>query len=406
MMLSSADRRGPASRRSPTPGAGRACTIGNEEGADETLLARGLAAVCMLATACGGSSSSTSSGSSTSSKAAARGKVGGQARHRQRERLTWTCQFNPFNAAVSARHHVRLMYEPLEFVNILRATTHGPRCWRPPRSGRTASRRSRSRSAAESSGRTAALQRRRRRLHVQRDEGRQGDRPQRALERRRRSGHERRRSRGPIRSSSPSTLPLRRTSITSRTRPRSCRSTSGRHSTRASSPPTPTHNPVGTGPYTVSSCSAQNIKYLRNPNYWQSTPGHPVPLIKEIDYPAFLSNTPANLFLAQGQAQWGGQYIPNVKLLRRQGSVPPPHWFPPVLNVALVPNLDNPLLSQLPVRQAIVLRPRQAHDRPARRGRRAAACQPVRRHHADVPELGPTARSPSRPTIPRRPTRS
>src|SRR5438105_3978354 len=35
--------------------------------------------------------------------------------------------------------------------------------------------------------------------------------------------------------------------------------------------------PVGTGPYMVSSCSPQNIKYLRNPNYWQSTASHPVP---------------------------------------------------------------------------------------------------------------------------------
>ncbi len=112
--------------------------------------------------------------------------------------------------------------------------------------------------------------------------------------------------------------------------------------------------PVGTGPYTLSSCSPQNIKYARNPSYWKSTPGHPVPQIQEIDYPAFLSNTPANLYLAQGQAQWGGQYIPNV-----QGfyiSKDPAHrhlWFPPVLNVALVPNLANPLLGQLPVRQAI-----------------------------------------------------
>jgi peptide/nickel transport system substrate-binding protein len=112
--------------------------------------------------------------------------------------------------------------------------------------------------------------------------------------------------------------------------------------------------PVGTGPYMVSSCSPQNIKYARNPNYWQSKPGHPVPLIKEIDYPAFLSNTPGNLFLSQGQAQWGGQYIPNV-----QGfyvAKDPAHrhiWFPPVLNVALVPNLSDPLLGKLAVRQAI-----------------------------------------------------
>lgn len=112
--------------------------------------------------------------------------------------------------------------------------------------------------------------------------------------------------------------------------------------------------PVGTGPYLMSNCSPQNIKYLRNPNYWQSTSSHPVPTIKEIDYPAFLSNTPGNLFLAQGQGQWGGQYIPNVKTFYVAKDPAHRHiWFPPVLNVALVPNLENPLLSQLPVRQAI-----------------------------------------------------
>jgi peptide/nickel transport system substrate-binding protein len=113
-------------------------------------------------------------------------------------------------------------------------------------------------------------------------------------------------------------------------------------------------HPVGTGPYEVSSCSPQNIKYLRNPSYWKSTASHPVPLIKEIDYPAFLSNTPGNLYLAQGNAQWGGQYIPNIQSFYVAKDPAHRHiWFPPVLNVALVPNLDNPLLSQLPVRQAI-----------------------------------------------------
>ena len=112
--------------------------------------------------------------------------------------------------------------------------------------------------------------------------------------------------------------------------------------------------PVGTGPYEVSSCSPQNIKYLRNPHYWQSTSSHPVPQIQEVDYPAFLSNTPGNLFLAQGQAQWGGQYIPNVQSFYVAKDPSHRHiWFPPVLNVALVPNLSNPLLSKLPVRQAI-----------------------------------------------------
>jgi peptide/nickel transport system substrate-binding protein len=113
--------------------------------------------------------------------------------------------------------------------------------------------------------------------------------------------------------------------------------------------------PVGTGPFELSSCSPQNIKYMRNPSYWQSKPGHPVPRLQEIDYPAFLSNTPANLYLAQGQAQWGGQYIPNVNSYYVGKDPAHRHiWYPPVLNVALVPNLTNPLLKQLPVREAIV----------------------------------------------------
>lgn len=112
--------------------------------------------------------------------------------------------------------------------------------------------------------------------------------------------------------------------------------------------------PVGTGPYKVSSCTPQNIKYLRNPGYWQSTKGHPVPAVKEVDYPSFLSNSSANLYLSQGQAQWGGQYVPNIHSFYVAKDPAHRHyWFPPVLNVSLVPNLSNPLLSKLAVRQAI-----------------------------------------------------
>jgi peptide/nickel transport system substrate-binding protein len=113
-------------------------------------------------------------------------------------------------------------------------------------------------------------------------------------------------------------------------------------------------NPVGTGPYKVANCAPQNIKYLRNPNYWQSKPGHPVPAIKEVDYPAFLSNTPANLYLSQGNAQWGGQYIPNIHSFYIAKDPTHRHyWFAPVLNVSLVPNLSNALLGNVAVRRAI-----------------------------------------------------
>ena len=115
-------------------------------------------------------------------------------------------------------------------------------------------------------------------------------------------------------------------------------------------------SPVGTGPYKVSSCVPDNIKYVPNTHYWQSKPGHPVPSIAEVDYPAFLSNTPANLFLAQGQAQWGSQYIPNIQSFYI--SKDPAHrhyYFAPILNVSLFPNLTNPLLGNLAVRKAISL---------------------------------------------------
>lgn len=114
--------------------------------------------------------------------------------------------------------------------------------------------------------------------------------------------------------------------------------------------------PVGTGPYQVSNCSADNIKYVPNTRYWQSKPGHQVPRIAEVDYPAFLNNTPANLFLSQGQAQWGSQFIPNIdSFYIAKDRAHRHYWFAPILNVSLFPNLTNPLLSNVAVRKAISL---------------------------------------------------
>jgi peptide/nickel transport system substrate-binding protein len=115
-------------------------------------------------------------------------------------------------------------------------------------------------------------------------------------------------------------------------------------------------SPVGSGPYKVSGCTGQNIKYLANTSYWQSKPGHVVPAVEEVDYPSFLSNTSANLELSNGQAQWGGQYVPNIaSFYVNKDKAANHYWFPPVLNVSLVPNLTNPLLKQVAVRKAISL---------------------------------------------------
>ncbi len=114
--------------------------------------------------------------------------------------------------------------------------------------------------------------------------------------------------------------------------------------------------PIGTGPYRVANCSQDDVKYLRNPDYWQSTPTHKVPQIEEVDYPSFLGNDSANLYLVQGQAQWGAQPIPNIKSSYINKDAAHRHyWFAPTLNVSIFPNLNNPLLSNLAVRQAISL---------------------------------------------------
>jgi peptide/nickel transport system substrate-binding protein len=111
----------------------------------------------------------------------------------------------------------------------------------------------------------------------------------------------------------------------------------------------PNSHPVGSGPYVMSKCSPTNITYKANPHYWQ--PG--LPKIKTIQYPAYTSNNTANNDLANGSAQWGAQYIPSIKTFYTAKSPNFHYWFPPTVNVSLVPNLTNPILSNVKVRQAM-----------------------------------------------------
>jgi peptide/nickel transport system substrate-binding protein len=114
--------------------------------------------------------------------------------------------------------------------------------------------------------------------------------------------------------------------------------------------------PVGTGPYTMGQCTPENIKYSKNPNYWQ--PG--LPKIQTVNYPSFTSNDPANELLANGGAQWGSQFIPSIKAYYLSKSSNFHIWYPPVGNVSVFINLTNPVLAQLPVRKAMAY----AIDRP------------------------------------------
>jgi peptide/nickel transport system substrate-binding protein len=110
-------------------------------------------------------------------------------------------------------------------------------------------------------------------------------------------------------------------------------------------------DPVGTGPFKVSPCKPNNIQYVANPTYWQ--PGKPY--IQKVEYPAYLDNGPANLDLANGKAQWGSQFIPNIKQFYLSKSSDNHTWSPPVTLVNIFPNLDpsHQATSKLAVRQAI-----------------------------------------------------
>jgi peptide/nickel transport system substrate-binding protein len=108
-------------------------------------------------------------------------------------------------------------------------------------------------------------------------------------------------------------------------------------------------NPIGTGAYTVSSCTPQNIKYTANKNYY--LPGEPK--IQTVNYPAYLSNNAANADLANGKDQWGNQFIPSIQQAYASKNPDNKYWFPPTVNVDIFINLTDPVLSQLPVRQAM-----------------------------------------------------
>jgi peptide/nickel transport system substrate-binding protein len=109
-------------------------------------------------------------------------------------------------------------------------------------------------------------------------------------------------------------------------------------------------NPVGTGPYMLKSFTPQIYTMVKYPNYWQ--PGKPT--VNEITFPAFDSNTSAELALNRGDIQWTGLYIPNIQQTYiNHDPVHNHYWFPPSDVVMLYVNTAKYPFNLLPVRQAI-----------------------------------------------------
>lgn len=114
----------------------------------------------------------------------------------------------------------------------------------------------------------------------------------------------------------------------------------------------PDTNPVGTGPYEVSNFTSQAITLSRNPHYWGGLP--PVP---KVQFPAYSSNTSANLALDQGQLDWAGNFVQNIQTAFIGKSPATNHyWDAPLSTQTLLPNLTVFPFSGpggLAVRQAI-----------------------------------------------------
>ena len=109
-------------------------------------------------------------------------------------------------------------------------------------------------------------------------------------------------------------------------------------------------NPVGTGPYLLNSFTPQIYTMVKNPHYWQ--PGKPT--VNEITFPAFNSNTSAELALNRGDIQWTGLYIPDLQQTYiKRDPVHNHYWFPPSDVVMLYVNNAKYPFNLLPVRQAI-----------------------------------------------------
>lgn len=109
-------------------------------------------------------------------------------------------------------------------------------------------------------------------------------------------------------------------------------------------------NPVGTGPFTLGSFSAQVYTLKKNPHYWQAGK----PYIDGIRFPAYDANASADLLLSTGSLDWAGVFSSDLD--KTYVSRDPAHnkyWFPATSVNMLFLNLTKAPFNDLQVRKAI-----------------------------------------------------
>jgi peptide/nickel transport system substrate-binding protein len=119
---------------------------------------------------------------------------------------------------------------------------------------------------------------------------------------------------------------------------------------KVSNPATyPDTNPVGTGPYELSSFSPQAVILTANPHYFQGAPK-----VTKVEFPAYDSNTSANLALETGSLDWAGNFVQNIKTAWVGKDPSTNHYWDFGLQTeTLIPNLTAFPLNSLAVREAV-----------------------------------------------------
>jgi peptide/nickel transport system substrate-binding protein len=111
-------------------------------------------------------------------------------------------------------------------------------------------------------------------------------------------------------------------------------------------------NPVGTGPYMLSSFTPQGFTLKKNPYYWQPSKVK----VSAVYFPVYSGNTAAATALFTGQITWTGNYIQGLqKDFVDKAPAYHHYWEAAGGDESFEPNLTKWPTNQLAVRQAISL---------------------------------------------------
>ncbi|MGA8115955.1 MAG: ABC transporter substrate-binding protein [Actinocatenispora sp.] len=109
-------------------------------------------------------------------------------------------------------------------------------------------------------------------------------------------------------------------------------------------------NPVGTGPFTLSSFSSQVYQVAANPKYWKGKPVVPV-----VKFPAY-SASAVQTGLQSGEIDWASAFVPDLKkIYERDDPRHNKHYFPSEGLNTLMVNTARAPFDKVEVRQAVSL---------------------------------------------------